>query len=281
MTCFSFSPGAAQKLAANDQSTVKRESKSVKEGSERSDSDQDGIQSNSKEAERASESQAGAEANTADAADGEEKTEKTEKKGRDGQELTEQEVAEVTQMKKRDRQVRAHEQAHKAVAGSYAGAIHYDYETGPDQARYVVSGHVPIDMSEIPDDPKRTAEKMQVIQRAAMAPVDPSATDRSVASRAARIESKARMEMARERYEEVQSSSATEAAKPGQEKRKEDSGAVSEGAEVSRSSETQGPASERQGEQRKPEIDAGASQAGVARLERPSPAFLAALDIVA
>jgi len=130
------------------------------------------------------------------------------KTGTDGAELTEIEIAEVKDMKKRDREVRAHEQAHKAVAGSYGGAIRYDYETGPDNNRYAVGGHVPIDMSEVPNSPERTAQKMEVIQRAAMAPGDPSAADRSVASRAAQIGNKAKVEVAKLRYEKAEAAKA-------------------------------------------------------------------------
>lgn len=87
----------------------------------------------------------------------------------------------------RDREVRAHEQAHKAVAGSYGGAIHYEYERGPDGNRYAVGGEVSIDTS--PEaTPEATLAKARVIQRAANAPAEPSDQDRAVAAQAAQME---------------------------------------------------------------------------------------------
>ena len=49
------------------------------------------------------------------------------------EDLTEEEQQEVSKLKARDAEVVAHEQAHKAVAGSLSpGPIHYDYTRGPD-----------------------------------------------------------------------------------------------------------------------------------------------------
>ncbi|MEL7393699.1 MAG: putative metalloprotease CJM1_0395 family protein, partial [Pseudomonadota bacterium] len=47
-------------------------------------------------------------------------------------ELSEEEQAQVDELKARDREVRAHEQAHAAVGGQYAGAPSYTFQTGPD-----------------------------------------------------------------------------------------------------------------------------------------------------
>ena len=49
-----------------------------------------------------------------------------------GRNLTEEEQQQVTELKTRDRQVRAHEMAHKAAAGPYGGSVSYDYQAGPD-----------------------------------------------------------------------------------------------------------------------------------------------------
>ena len=124
--------------------------------------------------------------------------------GPGGEPLTEQQVREVETLEARDREVRAHEQAHKAAAGPYGGAIHYDYQTGPDAKRYAVGGHVPIDMSDVPGDPAATARKMQTVRRAALAPADPSSQDRKVAAEASQRESEARREASRQRSEEAQ-----------------------------------------------------------------------------
>ena len=87
-------------------------------------------------------------------------------------------------MKARDREVRAHEQAHKAVGGRYAGAVSYDYQKGPDGQQYAVSGEVPIDASPVNGDPEATISKMEVVIAAALAPVEPSPQDRAVAAAA-------------------------------------------------------------------------------------------------
>lgn len=88
----------------------------------------------------------------------------------------------LADLQRRDRQVRAHEQAHATVGGRYAGAPRYTYERGPDGVNYAVSGEVPIDVSPVPGDPQATIQKMEVVKRAALAPAEPSAQDRRVAS---------------------------------------------------------------------------------------------------
>lgn len=97
---------------------------------------------------------------------------------------TEQEQAELQELKQRDQEVRNHEQAHMAQGGQHSGAVSYEYQTGPDGVRYAVGGEVPIDVSEVSDDPEATLEKMMQIQRAALAPADPSSQDRQVAAQA-------------------------------------------------------------------------------------------------
>ena len=112
-------------------------------------------------------------------------------------ELTEQEKKQVEKLKQRDREVRAHEQAHAAAAGSLAqGGPSYEFQTGPDGKRYAVGGSVNIDTSPVEGDPKATLEKAQKIQRAALAPAEPSQQDRAVAAEAAAMAAEARAELA-------------------------------------------------------------------------------------
>lgn len=118
-------------------------------------------------------------------------------------ELSEEERAVVEKLKSRDSAVRAHEMAHVAAAGGLAGAPVYSYQTGPDGRRYAIGGSVSIDTS--PErSPEDTIAKAQRIRSAALAPADPSAADRAVASRASRMESQARQAMAREQSDESQ-----------------------------------------------------------------------------
>lgn len=102
-----------------------------------------------------------------------------------GQKLSEEELRKIQQLRERDREVRAHEQAHIAAGGRYVrGPAHYEYERGPDGRLYAVGGEVSLDISPVPDDPEATIEKMRVIKQAALAPAQPSAQDRLVAARA-------------------------------------------------------------------------------------------------
>lgn len=110
------------------------------------------------------------------------------------------ELAQLKQLAARDREVRAHEQAHKAVAGSYGGAIHYEYQRGPDGNRYAVGGEVSIDTAP-ESSPEATLAKARVIARAASAPAEPSDQDRAVAAQAAQMEQQALQQLAQQRLD--------------------------------------------------------------------------------
>lgn len=117
-----------------------------------------------------------------------------------GQErFSKEELELIAQLKARDREVRAHEQAHLAAAGAYAkGGVQYTYQRGPDGKNYAVGGEVQIDTSPIAGDPEATLRKAEQIRRAANAPAQPSSTDRAVAAEAAAMATQARIELARE-----------------------------------------------------------------------------------
>ncbi|TNC81660.1 MAG: hypothetical protein C9356_07305 [Oleiphilus sp.] len=119
-------------------------------------------------------------------------------------ELTAAEERQINQLAARDAQVKAHERAHKAVGGQYTGAISYVYQEGPDGKRYAVGGEVPIDASPVSGDPQATIDKMNVVKAAALAPSDPSAQDRRVASQAGQTIAEARLQLNEERREEAQ-----------------------------------------------------------------------------
>ena len=103
----------------------------------------------------------------------------------------------IKQLAARDREVRAHEQAHMAVGGRYAGAASYTYERGPNGVNYAVGGEVPISTGR-EATPEATLLKAQIVKRAALAPAAPSPADRQVAAEAARMELQARQEIALE-----------------------------------------------------------------------------------
>jgi hypothetical protein len=124
------------------------------------------------------------------------------RKGVDGKPLTDSELREVRDLERRDRQVRSHERAHVAAGGNLVlGGIRYQFERGPDGDRYAVSGEVSIDTSS-QGSPEETLHKMARVKRAALAPAQPSATDRAVAAEASVKEMKARTELRTEQAEE-------------------------------------------------------------------------------
>lgn len=123
-------------------------------------------------------------------------------KSTSGREISEEELKQIQQMANRDREVRAHEAAHRAVAGQYAkGGMRFTYEVGPDGKRYAVGGEVSIDTSPVPGDPQATLQKANAIRAAAMAPAEPSGQDRSVAIEAMHMAAKARSEVLAEKIQ--------------------------------------------------------------------------------
>ena len=113
-------------------------------------------------------------------------------------ELSEEEQKIVERLKTRDREVRAHEQAHLAAAGGLAtSGAKFEFETGPDGMRYAVGGEVSISMRS-GNTPEETIRNAEQVQRAALAPVDPSPQDRSIAADAASKAMEARMEIVQE-----------------------------------------------------------------------------------
>ena len=102
--------------------------------------------------------------------------------------------AAVRELEQIDREVRAHEAAHMAVGGQYAGGASYTYTVGPDGKRYAVGGEVPISAPR-GSTPEETIQIMQQVRAAALAPGSPSGQDRQVAAAAASAEAQARMEL--------------------------------------------------------------------------------------
>jgi hypothetical protein len=125
--------------------------------------------------------------------------------GREQAEARQQEQAEqqqIRELQSRDREVRAHEQAHATVGGRFAGAPSYEFETGPDGRQYAVGGEVSIDVSE-EATPEESLQKFQQVEAAALAPAEPSPQDLRVAAEARQGASEARAEIAQQRAEEL------------------------------------------------------------------------------
>lgn len=117
------------------------------------------------------------------------------------QEFSPEDQARIDQLKARDLQVRQHEQAHLAAAGSLAiSGASYTYQRGPNGVNYAVGGEVHIDTSP-GRTPQETISKARQIQAAALAPADPSGPDRSVAARAAQMAQQAQAELSAKQQE--------------------------------------------------------------------------------
>ena len=126
-----------------------------------------------------------------------------EKDDPDGDGLNEAEEKQVQELAKRDREVRAHEQAHARVGGPYAGAPSYTFQQGPDGKRYAIGGEVQIDTGK-EKTPQETIRKMQIVIRAALAPAEPSSQDLKVAQLARSQLSEAQAEARQAKADELQ-----------------------------------------------------------------------------
>ncbi|MBE0493094.1 MAG: hypothetical protein IBX48_02010 [Thiomicrospira sp.] len=114
----------------------------------------------------------------------------------------------LAQLRARDQEVRTHEQAHLSAAGQYAmGGIQYSYQTGPDGQKYAIGGSVGIDTSPVAGDSEATLHKARVLQRAALAPAQPSGQDMKVAAQASQMMMQAQVEIQLQRAETAQSDS--------------------------------------------------------------------------
>jgi hypothetical protein len=116
--------------------------------------------------------------------------------------LTRAEQSQVKELAQIDQQVRAHESAHQAAAGSLGGAVSFSYETGPDGKSYAVGGEVPVDLSS-GRTPEETIARAQQVRAAALAPADPSPQDLSVAAAASQMEATARAQLAQQQREQL------------------------------------------------------------------------------
>jgi hypothetical protein len=100
----------------------------------------------------------------------------------------------VTELEQTEREVIAHENAHKAAAGRFGGPAHYSYTMGPDGKRYITGGDVSVH-TPATNDPEEALQNARQVLRAALAPGDPSGQDISVAASASAMATAARAEM--------------------------------------------------------------------------------------
>ena len=110
--------------------------------------------------------------------------------------------AEINQLKQREKEVIAHEAAHKAVGGQYTGAVSYTYTTGPDDKKYISGGEVSI-RTPSSSDPEEVLRMAEIVRRAALAPANPSSQDIAVAADASQRITNARAEISKLAREEA------------------------------------------------------------------------------
>ena len=113
-------------------------------------------------------------------------------------ELSDEALMQISKLKARDTQLHQHEQAHHSASnGLDVSNAAFTYQKGPNGINYAVSGDVSIDTSpgQTPEETLLRAEKMRDV---ALAPADPSAVDRSVATKAQHMAMQARAEIVRQ-----------------------------------------------------------------------------------
>ncbi|AJQ94039.1 putative metalloprotease CJM1_0395 family protein [Gynuella sunshinyii] len=120
------------------------------------------------------------------------------------------EQQQLRSLKQLDREVKDHEQAHRAIGGKYAGPMTLTYERGPDGVNYAVAGEVQVNVSKVSDDPEATIVKAEQIRRAALAPATPSQQDRSVALQATQMIVEAEQQLRQQKVSESMSSEPAE-----------------------------------------------------------------------
>lgn len=181
--------------------------------------------------------------------------------------LTDEERAQVEKLQARDREVRTHEEAHRAAAGAlFRGGPSYSYQTGPDGRKYAVGGSVQIDTSP-GRTPEETVQKARRIRQAALAPAEPSSTDRAVAARAAQMEAEAQAELATQRAEQTRPD--REASPPGPAAPSREDAPARENAAPAGVIETPGRAAEAKGagiEPAEPPASSSSASSAVTRL---------------
>lgn len=111
-------------------------------------------------------------------------------------ELTQSEKRIVAQLKTRDREVRQHEARHYHMGRPYTRPPEYWFVTGPDGRRYAVSGSVSFAFQQFSGDAVELLHQMTVLQRAALAPREPSSNDLAVARALGEIIQELRSRMA-------------------------------------------------------------------------------------
>jgi hypothetical protein len=106
--------------------------------------------------------------------------------------LSEGEKEQLKRLKERDQEVRAHESAHKAAAGSsVVQGPSFTHQVGPDGKPYAIGGEVKIALRGDSSNPEKAAAEAERLRAAALAPAESSSQDAAVAGAAAQISAEA------------------------------------------------------------------------------------------
>lgn len=137
--------------------------------------------------------------------------------------LSKEEQRQVQALKERDREVRAHEAAHRSAGGQHVrGGVSFTYQSGPDGNRYAIGGEVSIDASPVAGDPVATLQKAEQVRRAALAPADPSPQDQAVAAQASQMASDARAQIQQQKSQEIENAAQSDDADSSQQNKNTD-----------------------------------------------------------
>lgn len=130
-------------------------------------------------------------------------TNQTKSKSEPPEKLSPEQQQVVAELKARDAEVRAHEQAHiAAAAGLRTSAPSFDYQEGPDGKKYAIGGEVSISFTK-GGNPEEDIQNAETMKAAALAPVEPSGQDLSVARNADEIIQEARQRLAEQKEQEL------------------------------------------------------------------------------
>lgn len=91
--------------------------------------------------------------------------------------------AQIRDLQMAEKEVLAHEQAHKAAGAGVTGGISYSYTTGPDMKQYITGGEVSVGAPS-GETPEETIQLLNQVRKAALAPAEPSPQDLRVAATA-------------------------------------------------------------------------------------------------
>lgn len=101
---------------------------------------------------------------------------------------TSQEQQQIFKLQQAEKDVIAHEMAHKAAGGAVTGPASYEHTEGPDGKHYVTAGEVQVN-APAGSTEEETLKILETVRRAALAPAQPSPQDlRVAASASAQIE---------------------------------------------------------------------------------------------